>query len=176
MSKNHLMYSVMVVCVCDVGVCHCMVVFDYLCKVNKYIFCIYLHIFTASLAMVLSYTLSPILLIIYIKWRKLHLKTWGGWSFESLTEWWQFMRLGIPGFLTLAFEWWSFEICVLVSGSISELQFTISASILLLLTMYFMVSCYSLSNSLHISPTTFELIRKGGFPGLISKLGTMHKN
>ena len=94
--------------------------------------------------MVLSHVLSPILLIIYIKWRKLHLQTWGGWSFESLTEWWPFIRLGIPGFLTVAFEWWSFEINVLVSGSISQLQLAISVTILQLLTLYFMVSCYIL--------------------------------
>ena len=97
--------------------------------------------------MVLANSLAPVFLTIYIKWRKLHLQTWGGWSFESLTEWWQFLRLGLPGMLLIAFEWWSFEISTLVSGSIDEIQLAISATILQLGTIYYMVS--RAQNKLH---------------------------
>ncbi len=48
------------------------------------------------------------------------------------------MGLGVPGFLALAFEWWSFEISTLVAGSISTTQLTISSTILQLATIYFM--------------------------------------
>ncbi len=89
--------------------------------------------------MVLSTAMGPIILIIYIWCRKLHLQTWGGLSFESLTEWGQFLRLGIPGCLMVVFEWWSFEISTLVAGSIDETQLAISTIILQVGTMTFMV-------------------------------------
>ena len=92
------------------------------------------------MSMVLSTAMAPVILIIYIWYRKLHLQTWGGFSFESLTEWGQFLRLGVPGCLMLAFEWWSFEISTLIAGSIDETQLAISAIILQLVTLLYMVS------------------------------------
>ena len=94
----------------------------------------------ASISLVMVTILSPVLLFAYIKWRKLHTQTWGGWSFECLTEWWQFLRLGVPGIFSLAFEWWSFEITTLVAGSISTTELTISSTILQLATIFYMVS------------------------------------
>ena len=82
-------------------------------------------------------------MVVYIKWRKLHHKTWGGWGFDSLTEWWQFLRLGLPGFLMLAFEWWSFEISAIVVGTIDETQLAIHAVLIQYGTMFFMVSSAS---------------------------------
>ncbi len=90
--------------------------------------------------MVLSAALAPILLIIYIWCRKLHLQTWGGLSFESLTEWGQFLRLGISGCLVVAFEWWSFEISTLIAGSIDETQLAISSTILQMTFLFYKVS------------------------------------
>ena len=94
------------------------------------------------MSMVLSTAMAPVILIIYIWYRKLHLQTWGGFSFESLTGWGEFLRLGIPGCLMVVFEWWSFEITTLVSGSIDETQLAISTIILQVGTMAFMVSIY----------------------------------
>lgn len=90
--------------------------------------------------MVFSISLAPLFLVIYIKCRKLHLKTWGGWSFESLTEWWQFVRLGAPGFLMLAFEWWSFEASTIVLGTIDGTQLAINTVLLQYGTLIYMVS------------------------------------
>ena len=81
----------------------------------------------AALSIVLSISLAPIFLVTYIKCRGLHRQTWGGWSFQSLTEWWQFLRLGIPGLLGVAFEWWSFEISAIVVGTIDKTQLAINA-------------------------------------------------
>jgi Na+-driven multidrug efflux pump len=78
--------------------------------------------------------------VVYIKWHKLHQQTWGGWSFGSLTEWWQFLHLGVPGFLMLAFEWWSFEIGAIVVGTIDETQLAIHAVLIQYGTLLFMVS------------------------------------
>ena len=94
----------------------------------------------ASISLVMATILSPVLLFAYIKWRKLHTQTWGGWSFECLTEWWQFLRLGVPGIFSIAFEWWAFEITTLVAGSISTTELTISSTILQLGTIFYMVS------------------------------------
>ena len=84
--------------------------------------------------------LSPVLLLVYIRWRKLHVQTWGGWSFECLTEWWQFVRLSLSGLLMVAFEWWSFEISALVTGSIDELQLATNSVLLQLTNLTYTVS------------------------------------
>ena len=85
-------------------------------------------------------SVGPSFLLVYIKFHKHEHQTWGGWSFESLTEWWQFAKLGIPGFLILAFEWWSFEISTLVVGSIGEIQLAINTVLLQFGTILYMVS------------------------------------
>ena len=90
--------------------------------------------------MVLSMSVAPVFLIIYIKFHKQRHQTWGGWSFESLTGWWQFASLGIPGYLTSAFEWWSFEISTFVVGAISEVQLAISTVLLRFNLIAYLVS------------------------------------
>ena len=92
------------------------------------------------MSMVVFNSVGAVLLLMYIKYRKLHTQTWDGWSFESLTEWWQFLRLGLPGVLTTAFEWWSFEITTLVVGTISTTQLTISTIIITFNNIFYMVS------------------------------------
>uniref|UniRef100_A0A8C4S1J6 Multidrug and toxin extrusion protein 1 n=1 Tax=Erpetoichthys calabaricus TaxID=27687 RepID=A0A8C4S1J6_ERPCA len=56
----------------------------------------------------------------YIRWKKLHVETWSGWSQECLQEWGSFMRLAIPSMLMLCIEWWTFEIGSFLSGLISK--------------------------------------------------------
>ncbi len=50
------------------------------------------------------------------------------------------MRLELPGVLSLAFGWWSFEISTLVAGSVDTTQLTISSTVLQIVAIYFMVS------------------------------------
>ncbi len=94
----------------------------------------------AAVLMVGVFLLNPIILLVYIKLRKLHTQTWGGWSFDSLTEWWQFLRLSLSGLLMVAFEWWSFEISALVTGSIDELQLATNSVLLQLTNLTYSVS------------------------------------
>ena len=54
----------------------------------------------AAIALSTVNILSPLLLIVYIKWRGLHRVTWGGWSWEALHDWGQYLKLGIPGDLS----------------------------------------------------------------------------
>ena len=98
--------------------------------------------------------LNPILLIVYIKVRGLHKKTWGGWSWESLRGWSQFLKLGVAGYLMIAFEWWAFEISTLVTGSISQQQLAANTAIFQFANLAYLVRVsISLSLSLSLSPS-----------------------
>lgn len=63
-----------------------------------------------------------------------------GWSWESLRDWWQFLKLGLPGTAQICVEWISFEISAFVLGSISEVQLGLNALIISILTLQAMVS------------------------------------
>ncbi|XP_036380299.1 multidrug and toxin extrusion protein 1 [Megalops cyprinoides] len=63
-----------------------------------------------------------LLLFAYIRWKKLHTKTWGGWSSASLQEWGSYMQLAIPSTLMLCFEWWIYEIGGFFAGMLGEVD------------------------------------------------------
>ena len=105
----------------------------------------------AATSVVLSnYAFVGVLLVI-IYFRKLHRKTWGGWSRESLKDWFQIVRYGFPGFVMIAVEWWTFEIGIFVTGYLvdSEIQQGIYAILINYATIVFMVT-YALSVALAI--------------------------
>ena len=89
--------------------------------------------------MVLSSMFAPLMTLLYIRVRKLHSLTWGGWSWEGLRGWGQYMRLGIPGLLMICFEWWSAEIATFVSGTINETELAVNAIWFQVLVVMFMV-------------------------------------
>ena len=61
-------------------------------------------------------------LLAIIRIRKLHKVTWGGWSWECLNDWGQYLKFSIPGlFLTIA-ESGSYEVGMLVVGLTGSLQ------------------------------------------------------
>ena len=64
--------------------------------------------------------LFSLLIIIYV--RKLHVKTWGGWSRECLKDWGQFAKFSIFGLIMVVVEWISFEVGFFVSGFIGNIQ------------------------------------------------------
>ena len=69
--------------------------------------------------------LFSLLFIIYV--RKLHVKTWGGWSRESLKDWGQFARYGIPGLFMVIVDLGSFQIGYYITGFIGMIQQAIHA-------------------------------------------------
>ena len=105
-----------------------------------------------SVALVLAAYIATVFLVAYVKGRGLHKLTWGGWSLRSLDNWWLFLKLGLPGFLMLAFEWWTFEISVLVSGSLGKTELGVNAILLQLLSLLFMVSAPTLHTPSHTHP------------------------
>ena len=118
----------------------------------------YLLIFVAGMGLrgaatsvvLANYTFVGVLLfIIYV--RKLHLKTWGGWSKECLKDWFQIVHYGFPGYVMTAVEWWSFEIGMFVNGFLadSEVQQSIYAILMNYVSMAAMVA-YALSVALSI--------------------------
>ncbi|XP_066058178.1 multidrug and toxin extrusion protein 2-like [Chamaea fasciata] len=71
--------------------------------------------------MVSQYT-QVILLVLYMWWKKIHVKTWGGWSRECLVDWGSFIWLAVPGMVMMCIEWWTFEIGSFLAGLISVVQ------------------------------------------------------
>ncbi|XP_061606778.1 multidrug and toxin extrusion protein 1 [Phyllopteryx taeniolatus] len=61
-----------------------------------------------------------LLLYAYIRWKKLHRHTWGGWSTECLQDWGSFMRLAVPSIFMVCFEWWIWEIGGFLAGVLGE--------------------------------------------------------
>ena len=93
----------------------------------------------AVIALVISNILPSFLVIAYVWYRKLHKETWGGWSFESLEEWWQYMKLAIPGLLMLILEWWGFEILNFLAGGLGKTELAVNIVWFQIAVILFMV-------------------------------------
>lgn len=104
-----------------------------------FIFGLGLGVNGASVSIVLANFIQPVVLIIYIRVRKLHSLTWGGWSWESLNDWWPFLKLGIPGMAMICLEWVSYEIAVFVLGSIGEVELALNSILVNILVVAFMI-------------------------------------
>lgn len=58
----------------------------------------------------------PTATLIYIKWKKLYIDTWNGWSRDLFLDWLSFMKLAMSGVIMLCIEWWSFEVYTIAAG------------------------------------------------------------
>lgn len=74
----------------------------------------------SAIANSLSQVTICLLLYGYIRWKKLHKQTWGGWSTDCLQEWGSFMKLAIPSAFMICFEWWIWEIGGFLAGALGE--------------------------------------------------------
>jgi hypothetical protein len=63
-----------------------------------------------------------------------------GWSRESLYDWDVYLRLALPGLLTILIEWSNFEIGILVAASIDKKQLALMAICMQVLLMAFQVN------------------------------------
>ncbi|KAK9521053.1 hypothetical protein VZT92_020892 [Zoarces viviparus] len=90
--------------------------------VTNYIFIYWLDLGVSgsAAANALSQIYICAFLFAYIWWKKLHVKTWGGWSVESLQEWGSYMKLAFPSTLMTCFEWWVYEFGGFFAGMLSE--------------------------------------------------------
>ena len=83
---------------------------------------------------------APVIVVVYVRARKLHRLTWGGWSWESLREWGQFVKLAIPGVFMTCLPWWTAEATSFVSGAISDTELAVNSVGFQLINIMFMVS------------------------------------
>ncbi|XP_067864534.1 multidrug and toxin extrusion protein 1-like [Heptranchias perlo] len=105
----------------------------------------------SAVANVVSQYCQVILLFVYIRWKKLYVGTWAGWSTECLQEWGQFTRLAIPSMLMLCIEWWAYEIGTFLAGLVSELELGAQSVIYQILTAVYMIPLgYSVAASVHV--------------------------
>ena len=92
------------------------------------------------MSLVISNMLPPLMVIGYVWFHKLHKETWGGWSLESLEEWWLFIKLAVPGMLMLVLEWSSIEIVNFLAGALGEMELAVNIIWYQLLVLPYMVS------------------------------------
>uniref|UniRef100_A0A8C4S6T5 Multidrug and toxin extrusion protein n=1 Tax=Erpetoichthys calabaricus TaxID=27687 RepID=A0A8C4S6T5_ERPCA len=87
-----------------------------------FLFVLNLGVAGSAWANTISQFSLAVFLYSYIRWKKLHVETWSGWSQECLQEWGSFIRLAIPSMLMLCIEWWTFEIGSFLSGDAKKCQ------------------------------------------------------
>ncbi|XP_067865973.1 multidrug and toxin extrusion protein 1-like [Heterodontus francisci] len=75
-----------------------------------FLFVLMLGVPGSAAANVVSQYCQVILLFVYIRWKKLYVGTWAGWSPDSLQEWGHFIRLAIPRMIMLCIDWWTYYI------------------------------------------------------------------
>lgn len=86
------------------------------------IFTLELGVVGSAIANALSQVIICLLLFGYIRWKKLHKQTWGGWSTDCLQEWGSYMKLAIPSAFMVCFEWWIWEIGGFLAGVLGEVD------------------------------------------------------
>ncbi|XP_078080817.1 multidrug and toxin extrusion protein 1-like [Mustelus asterias] len=105
----------------------------------------------SAAANVASQYCQAILLFGYIRWKKLHVNTWAGWSTECLQEWGHFIRLAIPSMFMLCIEWWTFHIGTFLVGLINEVQLGAQTIVLQIITVAYRVALgYSMAATVHV--------------------------
>ncbi|XP_048413249.2 multidrug and toxin extrusion protein 1-like isoform X2 [Stegostoma tigrinum] len=98
-----------------------------------------LGVLGSAAANVVSQYCQFILLLVYIRWKKLYVGTWTGWSVDCLQEWGSFVRLAIPSMLMLCIEWWTYEIGTFLAGLISQVELGAQSVIYQVLTAAYMI-------------------------------------
>ncbi|KAH7130940.1 putative MATE efflux family protein subfamily [Dactylonectria macrodidyma] len=86
----------------------------------------------APMAVVITRTLLPVLLILYTKLIR-GSQCWGGFSTRAFANWWVMIRLAVPGMIMVEAEWLAFEINTVVSSRFGT-EYLAAQSILIALT------------------------------------------
>ncbi|XP_078082012.1 multidrug and toxin extrusion protein 1-like [Mustelus asterias] len=94
----------------------------------------------SAAANVASQYCQAILLFGYIRWKKLYVGTWTGWSTECLQEWGHFTRLAILSMLMLCGEWWAYDSGILFAGLVNEVELGAQGIIFYILGITYRIS------------------------------------
>jgi len=84
----------------------------------------------APIAMSCCYWLLAVLSVMYIRYFRLHEKTWSGFSKEIFKGWGEFIKLGFPGALMICLEWGSFEIVAIGLGVLHQSELLAAHTVL----------------------------------------------
>uniref|UniRef100_UPI00398F10DC multidrug and toxin extrusion protein 1-like n=1 Tax=Pristiophorus japonicus TaxID=55135 RepID=UPI00398F10DC len=105
----------------------------------------------SAVANVVSQYCQATFLFLYIRWKKLYIGTWTGWSVDCLQEWGHFTRLAIPSMLMICIEWWAFHIGTFLVGLINEVQLGAQSIVYQVLTAVYMISLgYGVAATVHV--------------------------
>ncbi|XP_061461276.1 multidrug and toxin extrusion protein 1 isoform X2 [Rhineura floridana] len=109
--------------------------------IANYIFLYQLHMGVrgSAWANTIAQFSQAIALFLYIRWKKLHTETWGGWSLDCLQEWDIFMSLAVPSMLMTCIEWWTFEIGSFLIGLLGVLELSVQSIIYEVATIAYMI-------------------------------------
>ncbi|XP_076832821.1 multidrug and toxin extrusion protein 1-like isoform X2 [Brachyhypopomus gauderio] len=101
----------------------------------------------------------------YIRLKKLHVNTWGGWSSESLQDWGAYMKLALPSTLMTCFEWWIYEIGGFLAGMLGEIDLAAQHVVIMLAYINYMiplglqgVACVRVGNALGAGDTAGAIL------------------
>ncbi|XP_068571734.1 multidrug and toxin extrusion protein 1-like [Cebidichthys violaceus] len=135
--------------------------------VTNYIFLYWLDLGVggSAAANALSQIYICAFLFAYIWWKKLHVKTWGGWSVESLQEWGSYMKLAFPSTLMKCFEWWVYEFGGFFAGMLSEDELAAQHVVMMVAFLTFMfplgiqaAACARVGNALGAGDTARAIL------------------
>uniref|UniRef100_A0A8C8VMN2 Multidrug and toxin extrusion protein n=1 Tax=Pelusios castaneus TaxID=367368 RepID=A0A8C8VMN2_9SAUR len=104
-----------------------------------FLYTLKLGVVGSAWANTISQYTQAVLLFLYVWWKKIHTRTWGGWSRECLQEWGSFIRLALPSMFMMCIEWWTFEIGSFLAGLISVVELGVQSVIYELSTAAYMV-------------------------------------
>ncbi|XP_056412879.1 multidrug and toxin extrusion protein 1-like isoform X2 [Hyla sarda] len=79
------------------------------------------------------------ILFLYIRVKRLHVNTWGGWSIECLRDWNSFVVLAVPSMLMVCIEWWTYEIGSFLVGLIGVVELGAQSVIYQVVTIAYMI-------------------------------------
>ncbi|KAM4795902.1 multidrug and toxin extrusion protein 1-like [Rhinophrynus dorsalis] len=82
---------------------------------------------------------QALLLFLYIRVKRLHVNTWGGWSIECLQDWNSFISLAIPSMLMVCIEWWTYEIGNFLTGLINVVELGAQSVVYQVVTIAYMI-------------------------------------
>ena len=96
------------------------------CGVLHYVLMFQLHMGPngSAWAITAGYCTLLILTALYIIIRGMYKHTWSGFELDCFLEWGQFLTLAYWGLFIMGFEWWSFEVGIMLAGTLGtkELQ------------------------------------------------------
>ncbi|XP_041863946.1 multidrug and toxin extrusion protein 1 [Melanotaenia boesemani] len=124
-----------------------------------------LGVIGSAIANSLSQIIICLLLFGYIRWKKLHRQTWGGWSTDCLQEWGSYMKLAVPSVFMICFEWWVWEVGGFLAGVLGELDLAAQHIFLEIGTITYMiplgvhaVACVRVGNALGAGDTARAIV------------------